>query len=464
MANSAKFSYRSFEFQAKTTPMKTTALLTALTAACSQVLFAAPVDLPTVAPKTPENPAEVPNVNQLQVFPKNIARQHLGANLFLFDEKAQRYVATEAAAAWLDEDPVTGWSVLPGKQHYMLQFTEPQIITNFGLSAKTNNGTLSLSLADQPAAPGDASWNLVARNVAIESLNNKHFKGALNRTAKCVLIETDIADPSAIYSLYVYGDKAAASESIQPRQQPVDVHALGEFVNQQTAFNVAGLYANGRVTYSNSPGSNITWQRAIDDNPESTVPVAPSSSEAGLVVRFGGPQPVTRLSVQGDQAAKGTLDVFLLSQAPDAGQTVGLEGITPSVSLKFDGTTARVSADIEETNSVAMVMRWKPEGSDAAFALHDLSAFSNISLTDHEVVVAPDAIAAIDDTMKKGTGGEGKDSKEVIAEGPSGKEGKAPIGEGPTDEKPPGIASGPGGFTPGGLGFPPRIQRNPVSQ
>jgi len=246
----------------------------------------------------------------------------------------------------------------------------------------------------------------------------------------------------------------------------VDVHALGEFVNQQTAFNVAGIYANSRVTYANSPGSSITWQRAIDDNPESTVPLAPTTTEAGLVLRFGEARPITRLSVQGEQAAKGTLDVFLLSQAPDAGQTVGLEGITPSVSIKFDGTSARASADIEETNSVAMVLRWKPDGNSAAFTLHDLAAFSNISLTDHEVVGAPDAIASNDDpdkdkNMKKeGTAGDGKESKDVIAAGPSGKEGKEPIAAGPPEP----VAAGPGGTTLTGLGFPPRILRNPLSQ
>jgi hypothetical protein len=137
MANRWKNSYRSFRIQAKTTPMKTTALITALTVACASVLVAASKETSNVS-------AEVPNVNQLQVFPKNLARQHYGANLFIYDQKAQRYAATEAAAAWLDEDPVTGWSVLPGKQHYLLQFAEPQMVTNFALSAKTNNGTLSI--------------------------------------------------------------------------------------------------------------------------------------------------------------------------------------------------------------------------------------------------------------------------------------------------------------------------------
>jgi len=152
--------------------MKTNALLIAISAACSTVLFAAPRESTATVKMPVDSNNEVPNVNQLQVFPKNMARQHLGTNLFVYDKTSQRYVATEAAAAWLDEDPVTGWSVLPGKQHYLLQFAEPQIVTNFGLSAKTNNGSLSLYLGDQPAAPGDAAWNLVARNVGIELLNN----------------------------------------------------------------------------------------------------------------------------------------------------------------------------------------------------------------------------------------------------------------------------------------------------
>ncbi len=440
--------------------MKTTVLITALTAACASVLFGASL-----------TSSEVPNASQLQVFPKNLARQHYGANLFVFDKTAAKFVPTEAAAAWLDEDPVTGWSVLPGKQHYVLQFAEPQLVTNFGLSAKSSNGTLTVYTGDQLAAPGDASWTVAAKGVSMESVNDKTFKGAINKTTKYVLLETDVADPSPIYSLYVYGEKAAASESIVTRPQPVDLPSIGEFVNQRTAFNVAALYADSRVTFANAAGSNITWQRAIDDSPETSLALAPSKSESGLVVRFGESQPIARLSVQGDASAKGTMDVFLLSQAPDASQPVGLEGIAPSVSIKFDGTSARGTADIDETNAVAMVLRWNPEAGSTAFNLRDVAAFANLSLTDHEVTGAPPAIASNEDPnekdkyMKKnggeGTQSEGKDGKEVIAEGPGGTDGKSgkavlpPVELGPTNV---------GGFTPGGLGFPPRTFRNPVSQ
>lgn len=425
--------------------MKTFAFASVLSAACAAVAFAA---IP-----------ELPDVNQLQIFPKNLARQHYGVNLTVFDKTASKYVPTEAAAAWLDEDAVTGWPALAGKQHYLLQLSESQMITNFSLSSKNSNGTVSLFTSEQALAPEDPGWTQVAKEVPIEALNQKQFVRALNRTAKFVLIETDIADPAPIYSLYVYGEKAAASESIIGRPQPLPgLHAIGEFVNQQTAFNVAGLYANARVTYVNTAGSNIAWQRAIDDNPETALPIAPSTEESGAVVRFTGSQPISRLSILGDAAAQGTMDIFLLSKAPEVNQAVGLQGVAPSASIKFDGAAGRGSADVAETNAVAMVVRWTPEDGASAFNLRELSAFANIPLTEYQVGPAPAMVAAGPGDV--GTMGEGKEGKDIIASGP-GKDFKDPIAAGPLDA----IAAPPGqGFAPGRLGFPPRTLLNPVSE
>ena len=68
---------------------KTQTLVLLIAAVCS-----------TLASAAENNPA----TKQLQVYPKNLARQHLGANLFVFNAKNQAYVPTEAAAAWLDDD------------------------------------------------------------------------------------------------------------------------------------------------------------------------------------------------------------------------------------------------------------------------------------------------------------------------------------------------------------------------
>jgi len=53
-----------------------------------------------------------PAARQYQVYPKNLARQHVGSNLFVYNTTTNQYVPTEASAAWLDEDVTTGWPVL----------------------------------------------------------------------------------------------------------------------------------------------------------------------------------------------------------------------------------------------------------------------------------------------------------------------------------------------------------------
>ncbi|MEO6784835.1 MAG: hypothetical protein ABI318_01775 [Chthoniobacteraceae bacterium] len=414
--------------------MKNTVLVTAIATACSALAFAA-------SPEKSTGSAS-------QGYLKNIARQHYTTTLSLFDPAAQRYVSTEAAAAWLDDDVATGWPALAGKQHYLLQFAEPQLITNFELSTKTPSGTVTLYTGDHDAAPGDKSWTLVAKDVPVESINNQKLHQRINKYAKYLLIETDIADPSPIYSLNVFSERSAASTAIVARPQPIDVKPLlGDFVNNQTAFNMAGIYAKGAVTYANSGGSENSWQRAIDDDPETLLNVKPSTAESGLVVRFDSAYPFTRLSLLTNPNARGKVDIFLLSEAPQASTPVSIEGIAPSVTLTFDGTSQRGSADFAETKAAALAIRWTPESGEAPLALRELNIFADLALSDHEVTGAPTALAQGPTEKSVGDGKSLSDGKAPIAMGPSGKDFKG-------TSLPP-VLAGPGGYDPGQLGFPP---------
>src|SRR5882757_5176587 len=158
--------------------MNKPALLTVIAIASSTLAFAAP----------PEKSAGSASRGYL----KNIARQHYASTLSHFDATEQRYTSTEAAAAWLDDDVATGWRALPGKQHYLLQFAEPQLVTNLELSTRTASGTVSLYAGDKDAAPGDKGWTLIAKEVPVESINNQKLARPINKYAKYVLIETNI--------------------------------------------------------------------------------------------------------------------------------------------------------------------------------------------------------------------------------------------------------------------------------
>jgi pantetheine-phosphate adenylyltransferase len=283
---------------------KTPTLVLLIAAVCSTLAVAAESD---------------PATKQLQVYPKNLARQHLGANLLVFNAKNQAYVPTEAAAAWLDDDATTGWPALPGKQHYLVALPEPEFISNFSLSSQPSTGTVTLYAGDEPAIPGAKSWSPLTGPVAIDSVNDKKLASPFSRLAKYVLIETNIADPGPIYSLNLYGDKPASSYSLRKRAQTIDSHAIfGQYVNQKTAFNLNGIYAQGRVTYANSPDGFLSWQKGIDDNPESSVTIASSTQESGAVIQYGAVQSVSRISLLTDSTAKGTLEFFLVNDAPPA--------------------------------------------------------------------------------------------------------------------------------------------------
>lgn len=387
---------------------------------------------------------------QLELYPKNVARQHVGSNLFIFSASSQTFVPTEAAAAWLDDDVSTGWPIMAGTQHYLLALSEPEMITNFSLSTRPAKGTVTISVGDEPAPPSASSWTVAARDVAVEAINEKKLARSVGKLAKYVLIETNIADPGPMYSLYVYGSKPAVSYDLRQRAQAIDTAAIfGQHVNNQTTFNHGGLYAKGRVDYANSPDSFTAWQRAIDDNPDSALKILPSTSEAGAVIRLDGNQTLSRVALLANQNAKGKLDIYALPEAAaaDAGKPVDVSGKTPTVSMIFDGTSARSNMDFPAVSAAALAVRWTPVSPSDALSLREFESFSGITLANYEVSLNPAAVAAYGSASEEGYH-TSTDGKEVL--GPDGKDAKEVA------------LAPPSPYLPGALGFPPNLDRRRI--
>jgi hypothetical protein len=415
--------------------MKSKSLLTAASILCTSIAFAADSGR---------------SASQLELYPKNIARQHVGSNLFIFNASSQTFIPTEAAAAWLDDDVSTGWPIMAGTQHYLLALSEPEMVSNFSVSTRPTAGTFTISVGDEPAPPSAASWTVVAREVPLASLNEKKLARPVGRLAKYVLIETNIADPGPMFSLYVYGSKPAVSYDLRQRAQPIDTAAIfGQHVNQQTTFNQGGLYAQGRVDYANSPDGFTAWQRAIDDNPDSALKVLPSTNEAGAVIRLEGNQTLSRVALLANQSAKGKLDIYALPEASaaNAGKPVNVSGMTPTVSMIFDGSSARSNMDFPAVTAAAVALRWTPVSPSDAFSLREFASFSGITLASHEVSLNPAAVAAYDSVGNEGYRTD-IDGKEVL--GPDGKDAKEVA------------LAPPSPYLPGALGFPPNLDRRRI--
>ena len=426
--------------------MKTTSIVSLVSAVCATLAVAAEGD---------------PASKQLQVFPKNFARQHLGANLFLFNPTNQTFVPTEGAAAWLDDDITTGWPVLAGKQSYLIALPEPEMISNFSVSSRPAAGTVSIYAGDEPAAPGAKSWSPLAQNLPFDSVNEKKLTKPFSRFAKYVLVQTDIADPGPLFSMYLYGERPAVDYNLRKREAPIDARAIfGQYVNNKTAFNLNGLYAQSRVSSANSPDGFVPWQKSVDDNPESSLTLNASTNESGAVISYNGTQSLTRIALLTDGAPKGKLEFFAISDAPEAAESaiapasipapnsapaeaksVSLAGRAATVSIVLDGSNSRASVDFPAVQASKLVVRWTPVNPGDALTIRELNSFGDLSLNDYEVGLKPEVVAGY-------SGANGKDAKE-IAEGPLD----------PKDPKNDPIAGGPPGspYLPGALGFPPNL-------
>jgi len=266
-----------------------------------------------------------------------------------------------------------------------------------------------------------------------------------SRVAKYILIETDITTPGPLYSLYLYSHKPAVSYDLKKRDQAVQPKAVfGPYVNDATAVNVASLYAHSTVTQSGESADPVSLQRAIDDNPETAVTIAPGDKLT--TIRYREPHTVSRVALLSDAGAQGKLDLFLTDGDSPA------DAAPPTISLVLDGSNPRTSVDFPASSASEMRMRWTPANGTDPLTVREINAFGETKLTSYAVNATAGTPAAVEDrqlvadrsTRSKSDGKETRDAKdskdaknlEEIAAGP-------------------GAAGGP--FLPGSLGFPPNI-------
>lgn len=404
--------------------------------------------------------------------PKNLARQHLGANLLIYTPSSQTYDPTEAAAAWLDDDVATGWPALTGKQDYLLALPEPELVNNFFISARSATGTVTLYAGDEAAPPGSSSWTLLEKDVPIESINEKMGK-PFGRFAKYLLIETNLSDSGPWYSLYLYGAKDASAYHIQQRAQPADPRTeFGPYTNPETSFNLSSLYAHCKVIAAG--GDAGSWQNAIDDNPQTGTFIAATQNEAGLAIQYDRSYAIQRISVLTDPGTKGRLDFFMINQAPTGAATttsrsegsqyikvanettalgtdsssapagpVDLTNQHPVQTINFDGTSPRASVDFTPTAGTMLLARWTPDAAGQPLNVREIDSFGDVALNDYQL--APDVVA-------EGPQASAGDGKQVLPVGEEGKEALPPVGEdGPFKTA----------FIPGVPVFPPNIPFSP---
>ena len=85
------------------------------------------------------------------------------------------------------------------------------------------------------------------------------------------------------------------------------------YVNAATTYSVSALYAHSTVSYANASGGYASWQKAIDENPESSINIQPTTDEAGMALKLATGHQLGRFAVLTGTPAKGKLDFFLVN-------------------------------------------------------------------------------------------------------------------------------------------------------
>lgn len=383
---------------------------------------------------------------------KNLARHHLGTNLFVYNADSGTYVPTEAAAAWLDDDVTTAWPPAAGKQYYLLALPEAQLMTDFEISAKDDAGIVSIYAGDEPSAPTAASWKPVARDLAVSQVNDSGMPTSFSRFAKYLLIETNIEDPTPWFSVYVYGNRNANAYSLKKRPEKISADAIyGPFVNDQTAFSYSSLYAASEVGYADSADGSGQYRNAIDDNPRTSVSLSGQPAGSNLVVNFNEPRTIERVAVLANREAKGRLDLFASTQ-PAGSAAPDLANLSPVASLDFDGSTDRASMEFPAVSASSLVARWVPADGSQPIEVREINSFGDIGVEGYAVNAAPETITDQGDGQEIAyndyDASKGTDGKQLLDYGDGKKTMLDPIAELLPLKTP---------FVPGGLGYPPNL-------
>jgi hypothetical protein len=381
--------------------------------------------------------AEVPDTAQYQVYPKNLARQHMGTNLLQFNQTTKMFTPTQAAAAWLDDDVTTGWPLMAEKQYYLVTLQQAQQITNFSLSTRQSSGTVSLYASDTAAAPGSKSWVPLIQDAPLDTVNQKLSK-PFSKVAKFVLLETQVPDPGPVYSVNLYSEKPAVDYKVSRRERAINSRdVFGPYVNEATSFNSASLYAGSSIMRSGDTTDTVSLQRAIDDNPETSIALAAAAQPT--VIRYQEPRMVSRVALLSETGAKGKLDLYMA--AADA----SIEGATPTMTMVLDGSSPRASVDFPATQANEVQLVWTPTNGTDPLVIREIGTFGDTTLSSYAVNPSSGAAATLaeNDAVVSDEGTSESSGKETV----DPKDPKAmaePVALGPSQP-----------YLPGALGFPP---------
>ena len=237
-------------------------------------------------------------------------------------------------------------------------------------------------------------------------------------------VSTSFLKFCAVASALCFGSASAFAAELTLHKVPADVSPV--------SYGVTGLHAKARALYVSS-GNSVAANAMIDNQPSSTYSFAADDATPVVIIDLGSPVALQRVSALYSNRHV-SVDVFVLQSLAtltndsvtgpsDLPQTIRIDSalakLTPVGSILDEGT-GRATADFPQMTGRYIIVKWTPTHQERAFEVAEVSVVGKAKETRLTVAQVSAAAGAGDRAIADGKDiGDGKDAKEIPAEGPA---------------------------------------------
>jgi hypothetical protein len=411
-------------------------------------------------------------VEQAPLYPENLARFSLGAQLQVIPDASARAALqlssmsqdqNSSAAALLCDDPTVGYGLQIGTTTIFVSMPNIENVENLGFLSEGGRGTVSIATSNAHLPADSPQW----RNAAQQELTSGSVKTKIGPVeAKYIKVTFNMTEPGRIAGFGLYSTPAV-SDFTMPRPRQVSLENKPENVALISS-SAIDVHAKARALYVSSGGDPKDANKMIDNQMATSFTFGGNDVNPVAVIDLGRDSKLRRLSAS-YSPRKGTVEFYVLKSLPvaakaendqlkaDALQKGAPAGQTPAATATTEFATdlnltqamfsnlkpvasvtnsegeGRAAVDFSETSGRYVMVRWSSPSSQTPLSVSEIAAFGGTKAT----AVAP-MLAANEETASRNyTDGkemsDGKslvDNKDIPAEAP-----EAP-GEGPPPSLP----------------------------
>jgi hypothetical protein len=399
-------------------PIRFSALICCLLLLLAARLFAVDSVLQKVPPLT---------VEQAPAYPQNLARYDLGAQIeavpraypiasLQLSLNSQDENSSEAAL--LCDDPTIGYPLSNGSTTLLISLSKIENINKISFLNSGAKGEVTVATSSAKLPADSVQWHKVMHQ---ELASNVVTANVGPSEAKYVKLTFNVTEPGRIAGLGVYSTPAIADFTIPRARRAIQNNSQGIAL---ISYNLSDVHAKARALYVSSGTDLQQANNMIDNQPGTNYRFSADDAAPTAVVDLGKETTVRRISAT-YSPRETRVDFYVLQSLPgtQADQAAPkilrlsdniLAGIKPVGSLTDTGK-GRAAVDFAPVTGRYIVVRWIPTTHQAsAFSVDEIAVFSG---TGSRALVAANSTVGYDGKEAKDLG-EGKEAKEMPAEGP----------------------------------------------